>query len=406
MPTLISKHSKRLLASSTTTLVKGLSLVLLSLLSFSAVGIESTTAQSAFEGVMPGDDFKGKNLRQIMRTTGVPGMSIAVIENHRLSWVKGYGVRDAESGEIVTVNTRFQAASISKPVTAFALLRLAQVGKVDLDSDVNNYLASWQVPEADYHPNNPVTIRALASHTSGFWDGFGFPGYPPETPLPTLVQIMEGEAPSNVGRVTFERQPYEVMKYSGGGYTLLQMLIEDVTKQDYADFMARSVLHPLRMSNSTFEQPLPLEHIEFAAKAHDKNGERKKAPWHIYPEQAAAGLWTTPTDLARFVLAVQNALNGTVTDRLTEASAKQMVDPVGVGSFGVGLVMKQRGEGWFFEHSGGNWGYISFIIGHKRKGYGLAVMTNSDTGGTLIQEVVRRIATIYEWDSIKEPIGR
>jgi hypothetical protein len=128
--------------------------------------------------------------------------------------------------------------------------------------------------------------------------------------------------------------------------------------------------------------------------------------WHVYPEQAAAGLWTTPSDLARFIIEVQRAVHGPKGTVLRQHSATAMIAPVGVGPFAFGLDVEKRGEGWYFNHSGGNWGFNCDLLGHVRKGYGIAVMTHSDNAGAVIREIEARVATAYSWDSLDKPLFR
>ena len=344
-------------------------------------------------------------LEEIMKKAQVPGVSVAVIRDFAIHWAKGYGVADSRSQTGVTPDTMFQAASISKPVTALAFLRLVQEGKLRLDEDVNRYLTSWKVPESEFTRDQPVTPRALFSHTSGTGDGFGFPGYEPSQPRPSLVQILNGEKPSNVGRVTWERPPFSAAKYSGGGITIIQLLIMDLLGRPFEAIMREYALAPAGMTGSTYEQPLPGALEAKAARAH-AGGRASDVPWHVYPEQAAAGLWTTPTDLARFAIAVQKSFRGDSGSVLPQTLAREMLTPVGIGSFGVGFSIEKRGEGWYFSHSGGNWGFSCDLVAHYRKGYGIAVMTNSDTSGTVIREIEARVAAAYNWDSLDKPVPR
>jgi CubicO group peptidase (beta-lactamase class C family) len=345
-------------------------------------------------------------LAEVMRRFRVPGVSVAVIKDFEIHWAKGYGVADAGSGRPVQTDTVFQAASISKPVTAMAALHLMQGGSLGLDDDVNRHLTSWKVPASAVTPAPAVTPRALMSHTSGADDGFGFPGYEPTAPRPGVVQILNGDPPSNVGKVTFTRPPYAAYKYSGGGVTLMQLLLTDVTGEPFAAVLRARVLEPLGMSGSTFEQPLPESWAGRAAHAHNGQGAHGAVPWHVYPEQAAAGLWTTPSDLARFVIEVQQAVRGPKGAVLSQASAREMTAPVGTGPYGVGLAVEQRGEGWYFGHGGSNWGFRCSLIAHVRKGYGLVVMTNGDAGGGVIAELEARVAAAYGWDSLDKPLLR
>ncbi|MEO6446845.1 MAG: serine hydrolase domain-containing protein [Gemmatimonadaceae bacterium] len=350
--------------------------------------------------------YDGFTVQQLMERFNVPGVSIAVIRDFRVHWTKAYGVADVSTGRSVETTTPFQAASISKPVAAMAAMRLVQDNRLALDADINSILTSWRVPASEFTRDQPVTPRSLMSHTSGADDGFGFPGYDPSATRPTVVQILNGESPSNVGKVTFARAPYVAQKYSGGAVTIMQLALTDLTGQPFAGFLRATVLDPLGMANSTFEQPMPATLATRAAHAHDGQGRPRNAPWHIYPELAAAGLWTTPSDLARFVIEVQQAVRGPTGKVLSQAFAREMVTPIGVGDYAVGLGVEKRGEGWYFGHGGSNWGFRADILGHVRKGYGVVIMTNGDNGGGLIRELENRVAAAYGWDSLDKPVLR
>jgi CubicO group peptidase (beta-lactamase class C family) len=345
-------------------------------------------------------------LQELMQRFRVPGVSIAVIKDFEIHWAKAYGQADVESQRPVDTNTMFQAASISKPVAAVASLKLVQEGRFALDDDINKILKSWKVPSSELTREQPVTPRALLSHSSGADDGFGFPGYDPNTPVPTLVQIFEGQPPSNVGAVRFGRPVFQGYKYSGGGVTIMQLAVMDVTGKPFAEYMQANVLGPIGMNNSSYEQPLPAALAARAARAHNAAGRPSAAPWHVYPEQAAAGLWTTPSDLARFMIEVQRAYRGPRGAVLRQASAREMIAPVGVGPFAVGFTIERRGEGWYFMHGGSNWGFRANVIAHVRNGYGSVIMTNGDNGGQVIVELESRIANAYNWDSLHKPLLR
>ncbi|NHZ36138.1 serine hydrolase domain-containing protein [Massilia rubra] len=342
----------------------------------------------------------------LMARLQVPGVSIAVVKDFNIHWAKAYGVADAQTGRLLDTESRFQAASISKPVTALAAMRLVRQNRLNLDADINTMITSWQVPRSALTRHQAVTPRSLLSHTSGADDGFGFPGYEPGAPLPTLVRILDGQPPSNVGKVVFARAPFEAFKYSGGGLVIMQLALTQLSGRPFAPFMTSSVLAPLRMSNSSFEQPPAPGHSARAALAHDEHGQRMAAPWHVYPEQAAAGLWTTPSDLAKFIIEIQTALRGPNGKILDQRTAKDMLAPAGVGPFAVGLPVDRRGAGWYFSHSGDNWGYRAWMIGHVRKGYGLVIMTNGDNGMALINQIADRVEKAYDWDSLDKPLAR
>jgi CubicO group peptidase (beta-lactamase class C family) len=363
---------------------------------------------AAVEGVQTGrdGDLVGLTLDAAMQKSGVPGLSVAVIRDFDIHWSRGYGIADVVAGARVTPDTLFQAASISKPVAAMAVLKAVQDGRLSLDDDVNTKLTSWKVPASAHTQRQPVTLRGLLSHTSGADDGFGFPGYKPDAPLPALVQILNGEPPSNVKAVLIGRPPLTAFKYSGGGLTLVQLLMNDVTRRPFPDVMRDSVLTPIGMAHSAYEQPLSPARDKTAARAHDRTGSARDAKWHVYPELAAAGLWTTAPDLARFGIELQKSLHGRSNRVLSRAMAMEMATPVGVGPFAIGMQIGKNGEGWYLSHGGSNWGFQCLLVIHKLKGYGFAAMANSDSGGRLIAELQQRIAQAYSWDTLDKPLRR
>jgi CubicO group peptidase (beta-lactamase class C family) len=352
------------------------------------------------------EGFDPFTLEELMKKFRVPGVSVAVIRDFKVHWAKGYGIADVETGAPVDARTMFQAASISKPVGAMATLKAVQEGTFALDADINSILKSWTLPGDGFTRDRPVTPRALLSHTSGTGDGFGFPGYDPEAPRPTVVQILDGEKPSNVGKVRLERPPLAGFKYSGGGVTIMQLALSDAVGRPYPEILNDWVLGPIGMSDSAFEQPLSPERDRRAARGHGGDGRARGAKWHVYPELAAAGLWTTPTDLAKFAIEVQLSLQGRSNTVLSRAIAREMVTPVGVGPYGAGFGVTKDGEGWYFGHGGSNWGFQCDLVAHTLKGYGLAVMTNADSGGLIARELRARVAAAYGWDTLDKPIPR
>jgi len=345
-------------------------------------------------------------LPELMARFHVPAVSVAVIRDFELHWAKAYGVADVETGQSADNDTMYQAASISKPVAAFGVLRAVARSRLSLDEDVNRYLRSWAVPAREFTPAQPVTLRSLLSHTSGADDGFGFPGYHPSVDRPTVVQVLEGAKPSNTGPVLFARPPYAAFKYSGGGVTIVQLAVTEALDQPFPALMDELVLGPAGMTRSAYEQPLSPGRDRNAARAHDGDGRAMDAKWHVYPELEAAGLWTTPTDLARLAIALQRALAGRDGALLPRELAREMVTPVGVGPYAVGFSIAKNGEGWYFSHGGSNWGFRATLTAHVRKGYGAAVMTNADGGGPLAEALVGRIAAAYGWDSLDKPLQR
>lgn len=338
-----------------------------------------------------------KTLEELARDYGVPGFAIAVIDDFEIAWVKPFGVSDVVTGDPVTAETLFQAASISKPVAAMASMRAVQDGLFKLDDDVNSILKSWSVPDNEFTRVRAVTPRMLMSHTSGTDDGFGFPGYEPGEPLPTIVQILNGQAPSKLKAVVWAAEPFTRVKYSGGAVMLQQLVLEDATNRNFAELARTWVLEPLEMRNSFYVQPLPPESDARAARSHFRKGAAGNVKYHVYPELAAAGLWTTPEDLCKFAVEVQKSLRGESNRILSVESSKEMVTPVGVGPFAVGFATYERGGEPYFGHGGGNWGVQCNLVAARDAGVGFAIMTNSEMSGPLMTEVEKRIAAVYQW---------
>ena len=336
-------------------------------------------------------------LDERMRHYKVPGVSVAVIDSFRIVWARGYGVREAGGTSPVNTETVFQAASISKPVAALAALRLVQEGKLHLDENVNLQLTSWKIPENEFTAVQPVTLRRLLSHGAGL-TVHGFGGYAANTPVPTVVQVLNGEEPANSAAIRVDTVPGARWRYSGGGYTVMQQLIEDVTRRSFPDVMRTSVLAPLGMTRSTYVQPLPPSLIDNAAAGHRVDGAVVQGEWHTYPEMAAAGLWTTPTDLARYAIEVQLAVAGRSSKVLSKATTAHMLTRQ-LGTYGLGPSLAGEGRNASFSHGGANRGFRAFFIAFPERGQGAVVMTNSDAGGALASEIVRAVAEEYDWPS-------
>jgi len=357
--------------------------------------------RQAETNLMPAVAFKGEpvpryNLEDRMRHYRVPGLSIAFVDNGSISWSKGYGYHSFDSVREVTPQTLFQAASISKPVAALAALSMVEDSLLTLDRDVNRFLVSWKVPAIRFTEHSKVTLRRLLTHTAGL-TVHGFPGYRENDILPSLTEVLEGAGSANTPAVYPDTVPGAVRSYSGGGYTLMQLMMEEAGGKDFASIMQDRVLDPIGMTSSTYRQPLPEQLHSKAAIAHDGNGKPLKGRWHIYPEQAAAGLWTTPSDLARYIGEVHKSLAGKSNRVISRGMTRRMLTP-DLGGGGLGPFLQGAGDSLVFSHGGANAGYRCHFFAFARKGQGVVVMTNSDNGRSLIDELFRGMDEIYNWD--------
>jgi CubicO group peptidase (beta-lactamase class C family) len=327
-----------------------------------------------------------------MAALHVPGVSIVVIHEGKIEWARGFGVTRL-GGSAVTPETLFQAASISKPVTAMAVLHLVEEGKLDLDADVNQYLKTWKVPANTFTEKTKVTLRELLTHTAGM-TVHGFPGYATDATRPTVVQVLNGEKPANTPAIVVDTIPGTNWRYSGGGFVVTQLLLEDVIGQPFPKLMHDLVLGPIGMTRSTYEQPLPQSRMDEAAMPYQQDGQPVPGGPHVYPEMAPAGLWTTPSDLARYAIEVQKAVAGK-SAVLSAAMARQMLTP-GKSQWGLGIQTGGRGDHPYFTHGGANVGFQCNLVAYDT-GDGAVIMTNSDNGGALATEILRTIANEYRW---------
>jgi CubicO group peptidase (beta-lactamase class C family) len=357
------------------------------------------------QSLIPSVRFKGREpstLNKRMQQLHVPGVSVAVIDNYQIAWAKAYGLADTETGTLVTVDTLFQAGSVSKPVATLASLKLVEQGVLDLDRNVNDQLKSWKVPDNKFTKEHPVALRGLLSHTGGL-TVHGFPGYERGKPIPTVPQILDGVKPANTQPVRVNKVPGEGFRYSGGGTTIAQLLLVDVTGRQFPDLLRDTVLEPLGMTSSTYEQPLPERLWSRAATGHAADGKPVAGRWHIYPEMAAAGLWTTPSDVARYAIEIQLAHQGKSHKVLNHEMVERMLTPQGGGPVGLGLFLEGQTASKRFGHDGGNEGFVCQFVAYMGCGQGAVVMTNSASGGTIAREIVNSIALVYGWPDYLAP---
>jgi CubicO group peptidase (beta-lactamase class C family) len=376
-------------------------ILLLSLLSFRQINAQQpgqkvegniSLVEKNLVGPVQTKGTRGWTIAQRMAHYKVNGLSIAVIHNYKIEWAKGYGWADKSNKTPVTITTLFQAGSISKSLNAAGILKLNQQSKIDLYADINKYLRSWKFSYDAVSKQKKISMANLLSHTAGLGVS-GFSGYKLGQPIPTISQILNGSRPANSAPVRSVFAPGLRHEYSGGGTVISQMIILDVTHQSYSDYMHQNVLKPLGMNQSTFTQPR-VKNAKALATGYFENGKQVEGKYHIYPEQAAAGLWSTPTELARFIISIQKAYGGKSDQLLTPGMAKLMLTPYIDKKAAFGTYIDNYNNEKYFQHSGLTYGYYCQYYGSLTGGNGVVVMSNS-VNTDLVAEIVNSVARVY-----------
>jgi CubicO group peptidase (beta-lactamase class C family) len=340
------------------------------------------------------------DLVERMRSYHVPGLSIAVIDNYRVVFARGYGVTEFGGTKPVDSTTLFLAGSISKPVFASGFLRLLEDRKISLDTTANALLKSWHLPDSRFTEREKVTLRRLLTHSAGL-TVWGFPGYALGGPVPTVPQLLDGTPPANTPAVRNDTAPGSLWRYSGGGMTIAQLVSTDVSGEEFPTLMRRLMLQPAGMSRSTYENPLPVKRRGEAASGHEAVDTPVPGGFHVYPEMAAAGLWTTASDLARWAIALSRSYRGEPGGVLSTSMAKQMVSkqmhqqpPFGNGYWGLGVAVSGDGDSLAFSHGGRDEGFVADMFMRPNTGRGLVIMING-VGGGIMTEIERAFAEEY-----------
>jgi CubicO group peptidase (beta-lactamase class C family) len=342
-------------------------------------------------------DYQKGNILEQMKYYRTPAVSIAVINNYEIEWVKTYGTAERGIDKEIDENTLFQAASMSKPVFALAVMKLVEKGILDLDEDINNYLTSWKVPaNGEWQPR--ITLRQILSHTAGV-TVHGFDGYNRKDEIPDMVQILNGQYPANSDAIRVNIIPGIENEYSGGGFTIAQQAVMDVLKKPFPQIMKELILEPLGMENSTYEQPLPDNLRHKAVCAYNGDGDMVDGGYHVYPEMAAAGLWTTPSDLAKLGLELQLTLKEESNKILSKEYLEKMLTTQVGGKYGIGFAIGGEGNNVKFYHSGCNTGFESHMVFYKENGKGMVVMIDSQQDDLLV-EIMKSVANAYEWSDL------
>lgn len=342
-----------------------------------------------------GDSIPNFNIEDRMEKLGIPGVSVAIINSGELEWAKGYGIADSSENRPVTSETMFLAGSISKPVAATRAHQLAEQGVINLDSNVNIYLSSWNLPENEFTEKEKVTTHRILNHTAGL-TVWGFPGYDKGDTIPSVPEVLDGKG--NTDSVRVYKQPGESWMYSGGGYTIMQLMISDLERNIFPEIMQSNVLDPLGMTQSTFENPLPQKYHSIAATGYRASGEEVEGKWPIYPEMAAAGLWTTPSQLILWAKEIQQIQQTQKDGLLKVETVNKMLTP-GMNNHGLGPGVSEHTYG----HGGADEGFRARLIAWKEFPVAVVIMVNSDNG-SIIQEIMLSIAKEYNLPGIDPKI--
>ncbi|MBK8518154.1 MAG: beta-lactamase family protein [Saprospiraceae bacterium] len=341
-------------------------------------------------------------IKERMAKYNVKGMSIAVIHDYKIAWAKGYGWADESEKRPVTQETLFEPGSISKTLNAIGILKLAQDKKVDLYTDINTYLSSWKFPYDSLSNGKKISLANLLSHTAGL-SVHGFPGHNINGPVPTLLQVLDGKKPSFTPAVRSMFEPDLKFQYSGGGTSISQIILTDLVGQPYEEWMYNNVLKPIGMIHSTYAQP-PAEGIRhLCASAYNRDGSPIAGKFHVYPEQAAAGLWMTPSDLSHYIIDMQLAHQGKPSAVLIGDMVKLHLSPYNDGPTALGTFIEDHDGVKYFQHSAGNDGFCGQFYGSMEDGYGVVIFMNTDFG-KLMPEVINSVAKAYNWKNFyREP---
>lgn len=337
-------------------------------------------------------------VEQAMTMHGLQGLSIAVIDDYQVSWSREWGVRSVDNGNEIRADTLFNIASIAKPVTATLVAVLAEKSLIDLDEPVSTYLQRWQLPDNEFTRSKEITLRHLLSHTAGTTQ-HGYEDFYIGDKIPTLVDVLEGSELSATEKLDIDFMPGSQWRYSGGGYVIAQIAVEDHLHQSLAQLAAEHLFRPLNLANTTMLRPDETGFPANTAKAHDENGVVISTGLPICPQISASGLWTTPTDMALFLIEMQNALRGQETSVIHPAVARLVTTEV-LDGFGLGWALFEPiGNMPSFSHGGANTGTGGRAYATMSGGKGIVLFGN---GPNSVREPVlamirESVVAAYEW---------
>jgi len=337
-----------------------------------------------------------------MKFYKVPGVSIAALDKNRIEWTRAYGERDVQVRQPMTADTLLQGGAFSQMMTAAAALGLAERGKLDLDADLSSVLKSWMLPRPRPGQKTTITARSLLTHSSGLMDQ-AFEGYALDEPIPDLLQVVNGDRPAKNGPVWIlaPKTSTSQVRYSEAGYVLLQQALQDVSGKAFAAFMKETILEPLGLKNTTFSVPLADVWKSQAAPGHLREGKPVAGLWLNYPEAAAKGLWTTPSDFAAFLSDLLQAAGGGGEGKILSPETARLMLSSQVEGHGFGFLVDGVGGDIHYRLNGKTRGYSCAMVVYPVKGQGAVVMTNSENGTLLIREILAALSVAYGWPDFR-----
>lgn len=340
-----------------------------------------------------------KSIPQLMLEDNIPGVSIAFVDNKKVAWTASFGFKNLSTSEKVTDKTVFTGASLSKPLAAIAALKVVESGKINLDENVNNALIGWNVPDNEFTIDEKVTLRRLIGHSAGIRNDL-WSSYLPDQEVPTLTQMLAGQPPSVDPATTVVFTPGSNVRYSNSGYSIIQKLLKDVCQDSFDNILETLVFQPSGMNESSFKQPMPAALKKRRAIGYDEN--LKPYPYRLFPYKAAGGVWTTPIDMAKFVITLfedydgkNNILSSAMTAEVFSRKRERL---------GFSKIFNDKSEDLIFRHYGSNQGFTSYLVGSLLRKQAVVIMINSDNGFALLDYIARSVAEYYHWDYLQPTI--
>ncbi|MGX1193491.1 serine hydrolase domain-containing protein [Metabacillus sp. SLBN-84] len=333
------------------------------------------------------------NIKNRMVDYQITGLSLASIDQGRISSTECFGLLEAGTDKMVKRNTIFSACSISKFVTSMLAMILTEQGILDLDEDVNDRLASWKVPGNKFNNKKKVTLRNLLCHQSGVID-------PPDsfsernsmTGSPETAELLAGRTPYCKAPIELKYEPWSDFSYSDAGYCIIQLVIEDAAGIPFTKLVHDFIFRPLNMSDSTFDLPVSSADKGNFSCGHSKSGDLVDGKYPVYPFPAASGLWTTPADLALLVIELMNSIKGESSLKLSANKAMEVIESQGCKEWtGLGVFLDKNQTGIEISSLGWGAGFQCVMVAYPLLGKGLVIMTNTDTGIHQLEGIIGEI---------------